>query len=93
MLCLKQLHAKLSESQAVAYEVTSGSVTLPMWKPPARAKGITNDALPVIMSASDWASFMKLYCSIPGQISAKSGANVASNTYGSLLTQGNNLSL
>ena len=35
----------------------------------------------------------KLYCSAPGQISAKSGANVASNTYGSLLTQENNFKL
>ena len=36
---------------------TRSSVTIATRKL-ARAKGITNDALPVIMSASDWASFM-----------------------------------
>ena len=59
----------------------------------ARAKGITNDVLPVIMSASDWASFMISCIVVHQEISAKSGANVASNTYGSLLTQENNFKL
>ena len=54
----------------------------------ARAKGTTNDALPV-MSASDWASFM-ISCTT-SQLSVKSGAKVARNAYESLLMQENNL--
>ena len=64
-----------------------------MWKS-AREKGMANDAL--IMSASDWASFMISCTVVPvhqvktwKKISAKRGANVlvGSNAYGSLWTQ------